>query len=94
MSVYLFPDQSPDTRGFLQQAHEAKRRTVLVESFLEKVYSALRTEVWNLPREIRDQISPFNGVFDLSERHEASNIQRIEISSALLCISQLAHFIG
>jgi len=94
MSVSLFPDQLPDTRGLIRRVHEAKKRTVLVKSFLEKAYTALRTEVWNLPRDVRTQIPPFNSVYDLSERHSASKIQRVEVSSALLVIAELANFIG
>ncbi|KAF1976212.1 putative polyketide synthase [Bimuria novae-zelandiae CBS 107.79] len=94
MSVSLFPDQLPDTRGLIRRAQEAKKRTVLVKSFLEKAYSALRAEVWNLPRDVRNQIPPFNSVYDLSERHAASKIQRVEVSSALLVIAELANFIG
>lgn len=94
MSVSLFPDQLPDTRGLIRRAHEAKKRTVLVKSFFEKAYSALRAEVWNLPRDIRNQIPPFNSINDLSERHAASKIQRVEVSSALLVIAEIANFIG
>lgn len=94
MSISLFPDQLPDTRGLIRRAHEARRRTVLVKSFLEKAYSAIRAEVWNLPRDIRNQIPPFNSIFDLSERHAASKVQRVEVSSALLVIAEVANFIG
>jgi hypothetical protein len=94
MSVSLFPDQLPDTRGLIRRTHEAKKRTVLVKSFLEKAYSALRDEVWNLPRDVRNQIPPFNSVYDLSERHADSKVQRVEVSSALLVVAELANFIG
>ncbi|KAF2742534.1 polyketide synthase [Sporormia fimetaria CBS 119925] len=94
MSMLLFPDQLLDTRGLIRRAHEAQKKTILVKSFLEKAYAALRTEVWNLPASSRRQIPPFNSVYDLSERNAASKIQRVEVTSALLCIAQLAHFIG
>lgn len=94
MSVLLFPDQITDCRQDIRRVHNVRQRTVLVKSFLEKAYFALRDEVWNLHRDVRDQIPPFNSVFDLSERHAASKIQRLEVSSALLCISFLAQLIG
>ncbi|KAF2132453.1 putative polyketide synthase [Dothidotthia symphoricarpi CBS 119687] len=94
MSVLLFPNQLLDTREVIRQVHHARQSTVLAKSFLEKAYHALRDEVWNLHRDVRDEIPPFNSAFDLSERHAASKIQRVEVSSALLCISQLAQFIG
>lgn len=94
MSISLFPDQIADVQGLIRQAHEAQKRTVLVKSFLKKAYSALRAEVWNLHRDVRIQIPAFNSVFDLSERHAASKVQRVEVSSALLVIAELASFIG
>lgn len=94
MSISLFPDRLPDTRGLIRRAHEVKKRTVLVNSFFEKAYLAIRAEVWNLPRDVRNQIPPFNSIFDLSERHAASKVQRVEVSSALLVIAEIANFIG
>jgi hypothetical protein len=65
-----------------------------VRSFLDKAYHAIREEVWNLHRDVRDRIPPFNSVFDLSERHATCETRRLEISSALLCIAYLAQYIG
>lgn len=94
MSIIFFPDRVKSSRELIRQVHQTRHTTVLVASFLEKAYSTLREEVWGLNREEREQIPPFNSVFDLSERHANSEIQRVEVSSALLCIAELAHFIG
>lgn len=94
MSVIIFSHQVTDVRGQLQRIHQSKKSTVLVDSFLEKAFAALRHDVCTLPREARSQLQAFNGVFDLSERHHSAKFQRLEISCALICISQLAHFFG
>jgi hypothetical protein len=94
MAIVFFPDQLADERKIHREIHEARNRTVLVRSFLDKAYQALREEVWNLHRDVRDEIPPFNSIFDLSERHATCKIQRLEISSALLCIAYLAQYIG
>ena len=67
---------------------------MLVEAFLEKAYDAVRRDVFTLSSEARNQVPVFNSVFDLSERHHDAEIRRDEISCALLCICQLAHFLG
>lgn len=94
MSILLFSHQVTDVRGQLRLIHQSRNSTVLVDSFLEKAYSALRHDVSTLPRSARSQFQAFNSVFDLSERHHNAQTQRLEISSALFCISQLAHFFG
>ena len=94
MTIVLFSDQLADVRGHLRLIHRNRKSTVLVEPFLERAYEALRHDACTLPREARSQIPVFDGVFDLSERYYNAKTQRLEISSALLCISQLAHFFG
>ncbi|KAL6154158.1 Type I Iterative PKS [Exserohilum turcicum] len=94
MAIVLFPDHVTDTRSILRQVHEARNTSTLVKSFLEKAYHALRHETWNLNPDVRHHIPPFNSVFDLSERYAACEVQRLEVSSALLCIAQLAQYIG
>lgn len=94
MATVLFPDQLIDARGLLRRAHGSKKSTILLESFLEKAYSAIRDEACVLPRAARAQIPNFNSLFDLSERSHSSRYQRLEVSCALVCACQLAHFIG
>jgi hypothetical protein len=94
MAIVFFPERLADERKIHRDLHEARNRTVLVRSFLDKAYHAIREEVWNLHRDVRDRIPPFNSVFDLSERHATCETRRIEISSALLCIAYLAQYIG
>ncbi|MCJ1252097.1 hypothetical protein MMC30_009335 [Trapelia coarctata] len=94
MPIVLFSDHLADVRGHLRQVQKSKNGCFLVESFLEKAYAALREEVCTLPYAARAQIPVFNSVYDLSERYESSKPRRLEISCALLCVCQLAYFIG
>jgi hypothetical protein len=94
MAIVFFPEQLADERRIHRDLHEARDKTVLVRWFLDKAYHAIREEVWNLHRDVRDRIPPFNSVFDLSERHATCETQRLEISSALLCVAYLAQYIG
>lgn len=94
MTIILFSDQLPDLRGYLHRLQRTRNGTVLLSAFLEKAYAALREEVCLLPRASRAQIPAFNSVVDLSERFDRFKVRRLEVSSALLCICQLAYFIG
>ena len=94
MHVILFSHHVADVRDHLRRIHRKKNSTLLVKVFLQKAYEALRHDACTLPREARSQIPVFDSIFDLSERHHEAREQRLEISCALLCISQLAHFIG
>lgn len=69
MPIVLFSHQVADVRGQLRLIHQSKKSTVLVDSFLERAFAALRHDVRTLPREARSQFVAFNSVFDLSERH-------------------------
>jgi len=93
MSILLFPDHLSGVPEHLRGAHLRRNNSVLARSFLDLAYAALREEVWTLPRESRAQIPAFSSVYDLSERYK-SQIKRLDVSSALLCICQLACFIG
>jgi len=94
MPIVLFSDHLADVRGYLRQVQRSKDSCVLVESFLEKAYAALREEICTLSWAARAQIPAFNSVYDLIERYESSNTRGLEISCALLCVCQLACFIG
>ena len=94
MPIVLFSDYLTDVREHLRQVQRSKNSCVLVESFLEKAYAALREEICTLSCADRAQFPAFNSVYDLSERYERSNIRGLEISCALLCACQLACLIG
>lgn len=94
MAIVFFPDSLVDVRELLRRAHGARKSTVLVDAFLNKAFNAIRDEISSLSRETQAQIPASNSLLDLVERSHCLTNQRLEISSALVCATQIAHFIG
>ncbi|KAI1500862.1 polyketide synthase [Biscogniauxia marginata] len=93
MSFLLFGDQSLDTHGFLADFFRQGNPSVLSKEFLRLAGDALREEVERLPRVERQKIPIFRTLQQLNERYHAQSIKFPGIDSALLCITQLAHYI-
>ena len=94
MPIILFEDHLADVQSQLQKAHKLRESTTLLKSFLEQAYLALRDEVQSLPRELRLDIPTFDSVYDLGQRCSSIQDSRLDVSAALLCVCQLAHFIA
>lgn len=93
LHILLFGDQTGDYVKILSQLLHIKENTVLT-SFFEKAYYALRDEVSQQPRAVRDQISGFSSIADLVARYSESTAARSNpLESALTCISHIACFI-
>lgn len=93
MSYLLFGDQSLDTHGFLADFYRQGNPSVLAKSFLQQVGDALRDEIDRLPRFERTKIPVFRTLQQLNEKYHHQRIKFPGIDSALLCITQLAHYI-
>ena len=94
MVIAFFPDALFDVRGLLRRAHGARKSTILVDAFLNKAFNAIRDEISSSNRGAKAQIPVANSLLDLVERSHGLTSQRLEISSALVCATQIAHFIG
>ena len=93
LHILIFGDQTGDYGKIFSQLMHIKENTVLT-SFFEKAYSALRDEVSQQPRVVRDQIPGFSSIADLLARYSESTAARSNpLESALTCISQIACFI-
>ncbi|KAK3170452.1 hypothetical protein Dsin_032693 [Dipteronia sinensis] len=92
MEVYVFGDQTADCRAFFAKVF-TRKDDVLLQSFLEKASEAVKAE-----QRIRTHQSPavpnFSTIQELVNRHCNSVCKDAAIESALMCISQFAHFIG
>lgn len=93
MDIYVFGDQRVDCRTFLQDVLLC-RESVLLTSFLDHVSVVLREEVssmthlrWGL------DFPEFGHVRELVERYYKKGRSNPAIESAIVCLSQLAHFI-
>ncbi|KAI2624897.1 polyketide synthase [Hypoxylon sp. NC1633] len=93
MAFHLFGDQSLDTHGFLADFYRRGNPSVLSREFLRLAGDALRDEIDRLPREERRKIPVFRTLQQLNERYHSQQIKFPGIDSALLCITQLAHYI-
>lgn len=91
--ILLFGDQTGDYRIIFRQILQIKENAILT-SFFEKAYCALRDEVAQQPRAVRDQIPDFTSIADLVARYEDSNAGKNNaIESTLACLSQISCFI-
>ncbi|ROV93783.1 hypothetical protein VSDG_07022 [Cytospora chrysosperma] len=93
LAFLLFGDQSSDTHGFLAEFFRQPERGILANAFLEQAGRALRKEIEALPRVERSKLPKFLSLQHLSERYHAQGLKHPGIDGALLCISQLAHYI-
>ena len=90
--VYVFGDQTADCRAFFTKVF-TRKDDVLLQSFLEQASEAIRVE--NRSRSHPSKAVPnFNTVQELVDRYYASESRDAAVESALVCISQLTHFIG
>jgi Starter unit:ACP transacylase in aflatoxin biosynthesis len=92
MEVYVFGDQTADCRSFLRKA-VSRKEDVLLNVFLEKAAFAIRDEV-SKRAYVRSEIPNFGTVQELADRYYKSESPDAAIESALVCLSQLIHFIG
>ena len=94
MDILLFGDQTVDTHAFLKDVLTRGKSNTLVTSFLVKASAVLREEVAQLPSLDRESIPNFSTIQELSDRHHEGQLVNTAVESALLCISQVAHYIG
>ena len=92
MEIYIFGDQTADCRSFLTKVFY-HRGNLLLDSFLAQAAQVIRQEVV-----LRDHgfgsIPDFGTIQELSDRYYRQDIADPAVESTLVCVSQLAHFIG
>jgi hypothetical protein len=94
MDILLFGDQAVDVYPFLHKLLTQRERTTLLTSFLNHVTASLRTDISNLPRLQRQEIPPLNNLLEFLGGYRKSKCRSAPVENALLCVSQLAHWIG
>lgn len=94
IDILFFGDQTVDTHAFLKSVLTRGKSNPLINSFIVKASALLREEVAQLPSLDRQSIPNFSTVQELSDRHHEGQLVNTAIESALLCISQLAHYLG
>jgi hypothetical protein len=93
LAFLLFGDQSLDTHGFLADFMRRGDQGILAKTFLEQSARALLKEIEGLPALDRARLPIFRSLSQLNERYHSQAIKHPGIDGALLCVSQLAHYI-
>ncbi|KAF3760531.1 hypothetical protein M406DRAFT_334164 [Cryphonectria parasitica EP155] len=93
IAYLLFGDQSTDTHGFLANLFRQTDRGILANAFLEQAGHELRKEIETLPTIERSKLPSFLSLQNLNERYHAQSLKHPGVDAALICVSQLAHYI-
>ncbi|KAK4214708.1 hypothetical protein QBC37DRAFT_372701 [Rhypophila decipiens] len=93
LAFLLFGDQSLDTHGFLAEFFRQEKQGLLAKAFLNQAGHALRKEIEQLNKLERSRLPVFRTLQQLNERYFAQKLKHPGVDGALLCISQLAHYI-
>ena len=91
LKLYLFGDQTFDIQLHLKDLLRHRQNPVF-EDFLVKTYDAIRTEIYQLPREIRDDLPRFTSVNDLLLRKPGGK-RCVALDMAVTCVYQIGVFI-
>jgi hypothetical protein len=90
--VYVFGDQTAELRSFFTKVF-TRKDDVLLQSFLERAGEAVRTENKNRTHPSL-AVPSFLTIQELVDRYYRGESKDAAVESALVCISQFAHFIG
>lgn len=93
LAFLLFGDQSLDTHGFLADFIRRGNQGILAKTFLEQSGRALCKEVEGLSATDRVRLPVFRSLSQLNEKYHAQPLKHPGVDGALLCVSQLAHYI-
>ncbi|OCK75289.1 ketoacyl-synt-domain-containing protein [Lepidopterella palustris CBS 459.81] len=92
LKLYLFGDQTYDLQPHLKDLLRNRHNPVL-EDFLVKAYDAVRTELYKLPQQVRDDLPRFTCLDDLVLWNQSGK-RCIPLDMAVTCMYQLGVFIS
>lgn len=87
--VLLFGDQTVDPCPLIKQLCRQSARSLTLQLFFQRTYSAIRQELSNSESSVRSIFPSFDSVLALAETHLPSNESNEAVSTVLLCIAQL-----
>ena len=93
LAFLLFGDQSLDTYAFLSGFYREDSQGILAKAFLSQASEALLREIESLGRLERSKLPLFKTLQQLNERYHAQDMKHPGLDGALLCVTQLAHYI-
>lgn len=92
MRLLLFGDGALVSRAHIQAQVLQSRGNPFLSLFLQRVSDALRHEIAFLSALERSSIPAFNSIDELNDRTKVGRTHT-GVQHALLCVSQLAHYI-
>ena len=91
LKLYLFGDQTFDIQPHFKDLIQYRQNPVL-EDFLAKAYDAIRTEIYDLPSEVRDELPRFTCLDDIIFRKPGGK-RCVPLDMSVTCMYQLGVFI-
>ena len=91
LKLYLFGDQTYDIQPYLKDLLLYEQNPIL-RDFLLKAYEAIRTEIYKLPRETRDELPRFTDLNDILCQKQGGK-RCVPLDMAVTCMYQLGIFI-
>ncbi|KAI1142789.1 polyketide synthase [Hypoxylon sp. FL0543] len=93
-TLYLFGDQTFDVEPHLHKLLDASNSNVILGDFLEKAYNALRVQIFQLPKHVREKLPRFTTIEDvLLWKQPKGGIRCVPLDMAVTCMYQLGSFI-
>ncbi|KAI0123643.1 polyketide synthase [Xylariales sp. AK1849] len=93
-TLYLFGDQTFDVEPHLHGLLDAKNSNVVLREFLEKAYNAIRLQMFQLPRHVREELPRFTSIEDVLLWKQSKGGSRcVPLDMAMTCMYQLGSFI-
>lgn len=93
LNIYLFGDQTFDVEPHFSSLLEA-RDNLFLYTLLRGAYNAIRTEIYTLPPEIRNELPRFTCLEDLASwKHSGTGKRCLALDMAMTTLWQLGAFI-
>lgn len=93
MDILVFGDQTVQAHALLRKVF-LKQGRPLLRSFLQETQCVLADEISKLVYDRRVRIPYFSTLRELVDRYYKAGVRDASLESALMCLAQLAHFIG
>jgi hypothetical protein len=93
-TLYLFGDQTFDVEPHLHKLLDAKNNNAVLRDFLDKAYDAIRVQIFQLPKHVREELPRFTSIEDvLVWKRSGGSSRCVPLDMAMTCMYQLGSFI-
>ncbi|KAI1452580.1 polyketide synthase [Annulohypoxylon moriforme] len=93
-TLYLFGDQTFDVEPHLHKLLDASNSNVILRGFLQKAYNAIRLQIFQLPKHVREELPRFTCIEDVLLWRQPKGVTPcVPLDMAITCMYQLGSFI-